>query len=229
MTVPAGTPRRTVEPDPVAALMAEFRKLSNRMDKMERSAPLRNASISGGSGLTVYDGGIIAIKDQGSLLVDGNMDINGPARITGPLELPAGIIGNDALANPITVDQSSTVEVNFAVPSTDKDFAPANVPVPDGFTRALVMVVTTAGAINTTTSPDYLYGSTVIQGQASRPVFGYAGPSGGSTAITTAKSDLLTNLDGGTINLAVRIHSGTPWAVQASNRAYVEAQIIFLR
>lgn|GEM_PF-2992640 len=143
--VPAGTPRRTVEPDPLAALMAEFQRLSSRLDKVERGAWLRNASISGGSGLTIYDGGKMAIKDGGVLDVDGTVNvngatnlngpttitgqtdvtgeatfngpatINGPAKITGTLELPAGIIGNDALTSPLKPAAIHADATNFAL------------------------------------------------------------------------------------------------------------------
>lgn len=50
-----GIPRRAVESDPLAALMAKITKLENQVASLERGATLRNASISGGDGLRVLD------------------------------------------------------------------------------------------------------------------------------------------------------------------------------
>jgi hypothetical protein len=50
-----GIPRRSVESDPLAALMGEIRTLKNQVAALERGATLRNASISGGDGLRVLD------------------------------------------------------------------------------------------------------------------------------------------------------------------------------
>ncbi|CCQ44307.1 hypothetical protein ARTSIC4J27_231 [Pseudarthrobacter siccitolerans] len=50
-----GIPRRSVESDPLAALMAEIRTLKEQVAVLERGATLRNASISGGDGLRVLD------------------------------------------------------------------------------------------------------------------------------------------------------------------------------
>lgn len=52
-----GIPRRAVESDPLAALMAKLTKLEGQVASLERGATLRNASISGGDGLRVLDSG----------------------------------------------------------------------------------------------------------------------------------------------------------------------------
>ncbi|UIW13272.1 minor tail protein [Arthrobacter phage Crewmate] len=48
-----GIPRRPVESDPLAALMAKLSRLEDQVKALERGATLRNASISGGDGLRV--------------------------------------------------------------------------------------------------------------------------------------------------------------------------------
>lgn len=50
-----GIPRKAVESDPLAALMAKISKLEEQVASLERGATLRNASISGGDGLRVLD------------------------------------------------------------------------------------------------------------------------------------------------------------------------------
>ncbi|MCZ9884635.1 tail fiber domain-containing protein [Arthrobacter sp. B2a2-09] len=74
-----GIPRRAVESDPLAALMAEIKALKGQVATLERGATLRNASISGGDGLRVLDsdggtrvsinttdGAVVAYDDSGA-------------------------------------------------------------------------------------------------------------------------------------------------------------------
>lgn len=51
-----GTPRRAVETDPVRALALKMAALEKAVAALGKSANLRNASISGGDGLSVKDG-----------------------------------------------------------------------------------------------------------------------------------------------------------------------------
>lgn len=74
-----GVPRRTVHSDPLEDLAAKFAALSNRLAQLERGSSIRNASISGGKGLTIYGGG--------GLTVEGDMYLDGTARVSGPLEI----------------------------------------------------------------------------------------------------------------------------------------------
>lgn len=161
--------------------------------------------------------------------VSGSLNVTGPMTVGGTLSLPAGIIDNAALASPVTADQASVSQTNYATALTAQDFAVGSIPVPAGFSRALVMVVSTAGAINSAASSDFLYVSAGINAVSSREVFAAAGP-GASASISTAKSQLLTDLSGGTINVRTIIHTqGNAWAANASNRAYTEAIAVFLR
>lgn len=50
-----GTPRRSVETDPVRAIAAQLARLERSVAQLARSANLRNATISGGDGLQVKD------------------------------------------------------------------------------------------------------------------------------------------------------------------------------
>lgn len=53
--IPDGTPRRSVEPDAMARIMATIRTLRRDVDGLQRGSTLRNASVSGGDGLRVLD------------------------------------------------------------------------------------------------------------------------------------------------------------------------------
>lgn len=217
------------------------RELQDLKAKMQR---LEAANVFGLTGITPRDGGtdldgFVNINGDatvnGPLEVNGDsefngaMTINGAAAITGTLSLPAGIIGNDALASPIMVGRTSAAATGFGLTGSDQTFASTTIAVPAGFTQALVFVVCNVGAINPTGTDDFLYSKAMIEGVASREVFGYVADNGGSVAVTTAKSDLLTGLSGGDITFAVTVRAGTTWSGNGSNRAYVEAQAVFLR
>ena len=52
----------------------------------------------------------------------------------------------------------------------------------------------------------------------------------GSVAVTSAKSSILTGLNGGTIRVGVDIHmQSRSLPADLTNRAYVEAQALFFR
>lgn len=55
MAIEDGTPRRSVENDPIAQVMGILRQLRADVDGLQRGTTLRNASISGGDGLRVID------------------------------------------------------------------------------------------------------------------------------------------------------------------------------
>lgn len=160
--------------------------------------------------------------------VAGGVNITGDLAVTGTLSLPAGIINNDALANPITIAQASNSAIGFSVSTTDVPQAVTTVDVPAGFSRAYVFALCNVGALGGT-SGDYVYSSTIIEGAASREVKAWASSTIGSVAVTTGKSSVLTGLNGGTISIGVTIRADIPRTANSANRAYVEAQVIFLR
>lgn len=87
-----GTPRRTIEPDPVRQIMGLLGDVANRVSQLERGSTLRNASVSGGQGLRIIDeagnvrislsatNDIVAYDDTQSPVVRmGRMRNSGPA------------------------------------------------------------------------------------------------------------------------------------------------------
>jgi hypothetical protein len=196
------------------------------------------ANVFGLTGIKPKDGGTDLdgfVNINGDAVINGPLEVNGDSvfngelSINGPLNLQPGSIENDALTSPITVGRTSAATTGFGLTGSDQTFASTTIAIPAGFTQALVFVVCNVGAINPTASDDFLYSKAMIEGVASREVFGYVADSGGSVAVTTAKSDLLTGLSGGDITFAVTVRAGATWAGNGSNRAYVEAQAIFLR
>jgi len=167
---------------------------------------------------------------NGPLEVNGDSVFNGDLSINGPLHLQPGSIENDALTDPVQFGQSSTIDTNFPLEFTDVEFASGSIPIPAGYTRAQVTVIAVGGAINPNASSDFLYAKAIINGVASRQIFGYVAANNGSVEVMTAKVSFLTGLSGGNITVGMMLSTqGPSWTANPSNRAFVEASAIFLR
>lgn len=195
--------------------------LVRRLQDLERKVQeLAAANVFGTTGIRPMDGGTEFA---------GYVTINGPAKITGTLDLPAGIIGNAALASPVSPGSAGLTQQNFATSTAGAVYAQASIAVPAGYTQALVMNGVSAGATNSGAATDFLYVAASINGasggeQPSQTSAGAYG-SGSAFAIRT-----LTGLTGGTITVECRLRTGSgAWAAAAGNAANVNALILFLK
>lgn len=201
--------------------------LVRRIKDLERSVrELAAANPLGAAGIRAVEGGISV---EGTQTVNGALTINGPASITGTLELPAGIIGNAALESPVSPGSAGLTQQNFATTTAGATYAQASIPVPDGYTQALVMNGVSAGASNSGTGTDFLYVAASINGvtggeQPTQTLAGAYG-SGSAYAIRT-----LTGLTGGSITVECSIRTGSAvWAAATGNTANVNALVLFLK
>jgi hypothetical protein len=220
--------------------------LIRKLQELEaRVARNEAANVFGLTGIKPKDGGTDLdgfVNINGPLEVNGDSTINGPLEvngdsvfngelsINGPLNLQPGSIENDALTDPVQFGQSSTIDTNFALAFADVEFAAGSIAIPAGYTRAQVTVIAVGGAINPNPTDDFLYAKAIINGVASRQIFGYVAANNGSVEVMTAKVSFLTGLSGGSITVGMMLSTQTgSWAAQATNRAFVEASAIFLR
>lgn len=164
-----------------------------------------------------------------STTVNGPMTVNGAMAITGTLSLPAGIIDNEALANPLEPGSVGVSSIGHAVTTTNSDVAVTTITIPAGYTRAIIMCVVNCGAFNSAAVPDYLYVSARIGTAGGGELVSYA--AAGTYANASASAiRTLTGLSGGTVTVAARVRSGsTSWGAQPSNAAHVNAIALFLR
>lgn len=195
--------------------------LVRRLQSLEREVmEWKSANVFGLTGITPRNGGTD---------FEGFVNINGPAKITGTLDLPAGIIGNAALANPVSPASAGLTQQNFATTTAGAVYAQASIAVPAGYTQALVMNGVSAGATNSGPASDFIYISASINGasggeQPSQTAAGAYG-SGSAFAIRT-----LTGLSGGSITVECRIRTGSAaWAAASGNTANVNALVLFLK
>ena len=236
-----------------SAINRRLTAMENSIRSMQGARSLSAATISDGGltirdggGLTVRDGGDIAIRDGGILLVDGSttiggsLDVTGPAtfsgdttiggnaKITGTLSLPAGIIDNEALASPASFGRTGGAQTGFSIPVAGTDVAVQTIPVPAGYSSAIVMAMATVSAKNSTTSTDYLYVGAKIGTVEPNATFAQAAPDGWA-ALSGSATRLVTGLDGGTITVAARVRTDFGTWTDVSNTANVDAIAVFLR
>lgn len=195
--------------------------LVRRLQDLEREVrEWKAANVFGLTGIKPEDGGTS---------FDGYVHINGPAKITGTLDLPAGIIGNDALASPVSPGSAGLTQQNFATSTGAATYAQASIAVPAGYSQALVMNGVSAGATNSGAGTDVLYVAASINGTAGgeQPAQTAAGAYGSGSAFAIRT---LTGLTGGSITVECRIRTGTgDWSAATGNTANVNALILFLK
>ena len=202
--------------------------LVRRIKDLERTVQqLAAANPLGAAGIRAVDGGVVV---EGSETVNGPLTINGPATITGTLSLPAGIIGNDALAAPI---ESRTIYADadgFTLTPAEQDFCTTSFTVPDGYTTAVIVATGTVNSYNTNAAADYLWARAYINASFGRRMFALMNATSGPASLTVNKQAQLTGLTSGqVITCKLRLASQTADVTSASNGASMNAFALFTR
>lgn len=202
--------------------------MSRRVKDLERAVQQLSASNQlAPAGIRAVEGGIVI---EGSEVVNGPITINGAAVITGTLSLPAGIIGNDALASPMTTEAVSNYLSNYAVGTTSTARATVTLGVPDGFTTAVVMTTATAMAQNSTATTDYLYVQAVVDGVNGGEMY-TAAPAGLAVGIASPFNTTIYGLVNGqdiTVSVATRTGFAT-WAASPAAQANIYVTVLYFR
>lgn len=184
---------------------------------------LRAANVFGRTGITPKDGGTE---------FDGFVNVNGPMSITGTLNLPAGIIGNDALAAPIYPTTAHANLNGFSLTTGDNvEKLRATITVPDGYTRALVMASATMTRTNPTAADDSIYLDCRIDGVISGWSSQSAVAPGRPGFVVNIGTALLTGLSG-TFHVGAYASTALATWPEGSGSAAVmdiEAIVLFLR
>lgn len=175
--------------------------------------------------------GPMGVRPQmGGMVVEGYQTVNGPMTITGSLDLPAGSVPNDALANPVQTATASSGITNYAIDTVSTVRASVTLTVPAGFTRAIVMANASAAGTNSGTSADYLYVSAVVQAVNGGELYSSAA-AGLGVGLVAPFSPTLTGLSSGqpvTVSVATRAGTAT-WTAVTANQASIAATAIFLK
>lgn len=221
----------------MAALPQPWKSLAARIYKLEEAQRRqRNASpFSGTPFRPREDGGINSTNFDGDL--NGGdpgtqgwaMDDNQAA--FGQLLLRDGIVGNAALTNPVVPAVVHAQSDSFTVPTTNTARATATVPVPTGYTRAIVTAHAHASCFNPNAGADYLYVVAWIQSDTtigwSMPVT--IGPNVSATTSQTATA-LITGLSGSfTVKVALSCQNTAFTTSLTGNVCNIDATVLFLR
>lgn len=168
---------------------------------------------------------------NGPLEVNGAMTINGPATITGSLSLPAGIIGNEALASPSTSIASHAQADSFSITTgANVEKLRATISVPAGFTKAAVYGTATMSVFNNSGSLDSCYLAFRVNGAQVGWSNQVGAPASQRVLAVAAGAGLISGLNSGTIYVSAEASTGVnAWASDANNTLNIDALITFYR
>lgn len=138
----------------MARLVNQMRSLQAQLNELKGAAPLRAAGVHAApDGLTVDS----SLTVGGDLTANGDTVIGGNATITGTLSLPAGIINNEALANPVTYRSALGGEDGFAITTSPVERGFADIIVPAQFTETVYTVLGSCNVLNNSAATQYAY------------------------------------------------------------------------
>lgn len=211
-------PGRDNETDPFASLVRDIADLRRRIDDSTAQV-LRMAGLR---------------AEPGALLVEGALNVTGPMTVGGTLSLPAGIIDNDALANPVAVASPGWAHNNgYALPTAAGQVVQASITfiVPSGFTQALIYAGVTDTGVNSTTSAASMISKLNISGTSGQGFDSAAIPAGSRGFCAANWAMLLTGLSGGSVIVVSSspYASNATWAANSYNQTTLNAFCIFLR
>jgi len=202
---------------------------------------LAAANPLGAAGIRAVDGGIVvegSIEVQGAETVSGTLDVTGNAdftgnvRIGGTLDLPAGIVNNDALSDPIVPAAYHADIQNISItsgPNVEK--LRIDVPVPAGYTRALVNLTATMNMLNNSGASDSAFLGANINGVSPGWSSNGTAAAGAEVSLSNTVALLVEGLAGGTFPLTGKASSNTgTWAASGSSAVMnLNATVLFLR
>lgn len=167
---------------------------------------------------------------NGTMDVSGNAEFSGNMKIAGTLDLPAGIIGNEALASPVKQIAVYSDADGFTLTPAEQDFCVTTLTVPEGFTEAMVVATGTVNTYNTNAASDYLWARVYINTGFGRRMFALMDATSGPASLTVNKQVQLTGLTGGeTITCKIKLASQVANVTSPSNGASMNAFATFTR
>jgi hypothetical protein len=211
-------------------------------DLEARLQRIEAANVFGLTGITPKDGGTDLdgfvningpLSVTGAMDVTGNADFTGNVHIGGTLDLPAGIINNDALQAPVypAVYHADTQNISITSGSNVEKVG-VDVAVPAGYTQALVSLTITMNMTNNSASTDLAYVGANINGTSPGWASVASATVGQAISLNNTVVALVTGLTGGgTFRLTGKASSGTnTWpAAGSSNVMNLNATVQFLR
>jgi hypothetical protein len=210
----------------------EFQELKRRVEKLERSDRSHATSIGAG-GLRIRDGGVIRSDDFDGDVAAGNAGsqgwaLGGGRAVLAELVLADGVIGTDALAEPVAFGGAGNSQLGFSISTTPAMYATGSIAVPSWADQVLVFCSVNASVRNPRTSIDFAYLRAVIDGVGGGEQFTRYDPDWWANINATAQR-IITN-PGSSIPVAARMRTEDgAWSASAGNIVNMEAVAIFRR
>lgn len=209
------------QPDPIPSLLTRLRKIEEWMRRKDSASPFFGTGMhpNGAGGL---DSDNFVTNVSGYRLAE-TPEFN-------DLKLRGGLIGNDALTNPV-VPQGiwKGTTANFGLAVTWSNLVTQAVVVPAGASSVIVHGFVRLVASNTTASKDYLYSDLVIAGQNCG---GFSTPVTSGDAGTSMCSfvRVMTGLTpGDTFDVIARGSTGLASWASSDNVCQISASVLFFR
>lgn len=165
--------------------------------------------------------------------IDSELTVTGNTRIEGTLDLPAGIIGNDALAHPIIASDVFNATDGFGYSTSDTERAADTLSVPEGFDVVTFTGSGSARCYNDTASTIYVFAQTHTEVVGGLHYYGPLGqaaiPAGYQATVTAPHSATLPVGDGSQVRMWVEVRAGAAPAAHGGNFATVEGVAWFSR
>lgn len=173
------------------------------------------------------------LKQAGITVEPDTIRFGGNVAIEGTLSLPAGIIDNEALANPISTGTGFGDADGFSIAAADSNVCSFGLVVPAGYTKALVTALGVAFCYNDSGTFTYMRARVFIDSPGAStwgrrliaPV-----QDGSSNTLAVNKQAVISNLNGGEV-LTCRLVMSSDFATlnSGSNGASINAVALFLR
>ena len=205
--------------------------IERRITAVETGRSLESASIG--------DGGLRSENFDGDLATGtagtegwGLGGPDGKYAIFNDIVLRGGIIGNAALTNPLRADANAARVSGFGTQTgTYAVLASFNFTVPTGFTNGLFTAVGIVNAYNDSSSSDYIWVTTNINGTNGEGLYnGIAGNGGGDGTLNVQYASVTGLTDGQLVPIQVKASTSfAAWSANANNWASVSAQVIWTR
>ena len=206
------------------------RLLSNEIRKdREAARASRNASPFFGTGM--HPNGLGGL-DSDNFVTDTSGYRLAETPEFNDIKLRGGIIGNDALSEPVKAVRLHDDVDSFAVTTSDTVILSASTPVPAGYTQVLVLNFAVAvSAYNATAATDFLYANTLINGV--NPPGWQIGSTPVSTTGTGVAYQIATDFRSGisgTLTFSGTVSSAYGnWGADSTNVANLDVAMLFLR
>ena len=222
------SPKRTG----LEALVKQFRGFQTGLAAVNRRISAIGIQVDKANGKLIISSGR-SLEVDGSATVGGSLTVTGNTLIEGSLSVPNGSITNAALNAPVYPVAVGSSATNFSVPAIAlHTVCTINVPVPAGFSQALVHMNVDLGVWNSTASTTFFAHAACYPGAATAGLDNVVSvPPNTAGAVSDSAQALLTGLtSGGNVQLEGQAFtdSGTIPA-STSTGMNVAAIVLFLR